>query len=165
MRAAVWLVAGCSGPVELRTTVLAPVSGWQEVDVAADPFADHRPSSVDCPEGAWGDEDGALEVQTGVCNYFAVVAPTLVDLEPGDMLQGTVWYQDLDAPEPAEAHVAVWIGTDVQWEAWVPIPDLAAVHSVEVPIAESWPAGTPIGLHLHNHGFNSWKFAEFRRTR
>jgi hypothetical protein len=65
-------------------------------------------------------------------------------------------YYDLNAPEPAEAHVAILIGDQVQWETMVAIPQPAQVLDLawHTPIAIE--VGDPVRFHLHNHGQNHW---------
>ena len=118
--------------------------------------ADERPAAVDCPTGAWGPEPSGLEIQTGVCNYFFATQPSRVAIEPGDAIDVVVFNQGLDAPEPAEGHVAILVGDAVVWEAYVEIPSDASVLEARIVAEQAWPAGTPVGVHLHNHGYNAW---------
>ncbi len=108
----------------------------------------------------WAEEAGAIEVQTGACAYFTVSQPLPTSLRRGDTLTASVWHADLDAAEPAEGHVALWLGEEVLWEMVVQIPAMADVYEVSVQLTEAVPEGTPVGWHLHNHGYNSWKVAE-----
>lgn len=70
----------------------------------------------------------------------------------------TDWHDTLDVAEPGTGHVAVLLGEQVLWEQAVDIPagsaELGAVLEVSAPV----PTETPLGLHLHNHGYNSWRF-------
>jgi len=56
---------------------LVAVDAWSEQVAAADSFPGHRPAEVTCPANSWYDEDGALEVETGYCNYLSLVQPGL----------------------------------------------------------------------------------------
>lgn len=124
----------------------------------SDPLNSHRPESVDCPAAAWGEEFGSFEVQTGVCNYGAFVQPLPQPIQAGDLVEITVWHDFLDAAEPATGHVAVWLGDQVIWEEEVAIPAQSSTLSASVAIDFEPAADAKLGLHLHNHGFNSWRF-------
>ena len=63
----------------------------------------------------------------------------------------------LDVAEPGTGHVAVLLGEQVLWEQAVDIPagsaELGAVLEVSAPV----PTENPLGRHLHNHGYHSWR--------
>lgn len=132
-------------------------SAFRPVPADLDPLSDHRPSQVDCPPGAWGPERGSFEVQTGVCDYGAFAHPLPMDLDAGDELYIMVWHDLLDAAEPGLSHVAVWVGSTVVWERWVEIPARSQVLEAVVSLPFDPPPRASLGLHLHNHGFNSWR--------
>jgi len=71
----------------------------------------------------------------------------------------------LDASEPALAHLAVWLEDSVLWETEVPIPAASEMYEVELPLPHAASPGALLGLHLHNHGFNSWRLVELELTR
>ncbi|MEZ4241324.1 MAG: hypothetical protein R3F59_35240 [Myxococcota bacterium] len=153
-----WALLACADedPVSLAPSAAALAAPEDWAPVADDPLPDAPPADRDCPAATWGPEAGALEVQTGACAWFAAAQPAKVALHVGDTVEATVWHGDLDAAAPGEGHVALWVGDAVLWETWVPIPHDAAVYPVSVTVDRDWPAGTPVGVHLHNHGFNSW---------
>ena len=124
----------------------------------ADPLGEHRPSAVDCPAATWGPEGGGFEIQTGVCNYAAFDQPVPVPIIAGDSLNILLWHDTLDFAEPATAHVAIWIGETVVWQTEVAIPGPSNAFEVTVPIVEAPTPNARLGLHLHNHGYNSWRF-------
>ena len=162
--AAVLLAAGCGAssepavPMDVEPMVLLDPSALVPVDAARDPLADHRPADVDCPPATWGAEGGGFEIQTGACNYAAFDQPLPMPLEAGDLLAISIWHDLLDAPEPATAHVAVWVGETVVWQDEVEIPAPSAALEALVPIDATPSPDARVGLHLHNHGFNSWRF-------
>jgi hypothetical protein len=154
------LLAGCDADAldgGVASSVLRP-EALEAVAAADDPLAEHRPVDVDCPPGAWGPEGGGFEVQTGVCNYAAFEQPLPIAVGAGDTIFINLWHDTLDAPEPATAHVAVWIGDTVLWEDEVDIPAPSGVLEAMVTLEEAPPAEARVGLHLHNHGFNSWRW-------
>lgn len=139
---------------------LVTAEAWLPGRMEDDPLGHERPATVDCPAAAWGPEAGGLEVQTGTCNYLFVAQPSLAAIEEGDAIDLVVFHQELDAAEPAEGHVAILLGDAVIWEAHVEIPAHANVLEARVVADRAWPAGAPVGVHLHNHGYNSWTVLE-----
>ena len=144
-------------------SALVELDGFETVEAIADPLADHRPAQIVCPPAAWGVEDGALEVQTGVCNYLALSQATEVDLALGDALTVDLWHGDLDAAEPARAHFAVLLDGVVIAEYAVAIPSEAAAIQLRWRADAPVPAGAELGLHLHNHGYNAWSIVNIEK--
>ena len=139
---------------------------WAAIDAVDDPLPDHRPPEVDCDVG-WYIEDEELEVDTNLCNYLALVQPSLRPIEVGDTLDVHFYHFDLVAPEPAEAHLQVSVDGNVVWDYLVPIPtDIennktpAAVIHETVTAEFSAPLGSAVRVHLHNHGQNTWTFVD-----
>ena len=130
------------------------------VEAMDDPLADHRPDDVDCPTAAWGAEGGGFEVQTGVCAYGAFDQSLPVEVEAGDLVEISVWHDTLDASEPADGHVAVLLDDRILWEASVAIPAPSAALDAAVILDFTPSPDARLGLHLHNHGYNSWRFVE-----
>ncbi len=133
---------------------------WRSADAQDDPLGHERPPQVACPSAAWGPELGGLEIETGACNYFFAVQPSLAAIEAGDAIDVVVFHDRLDAAEPAEGHLAILLDDVVVWEEHVEIPAQANVLEARVVAERAWPAGTPVGLHLHNHGYNAWTVLE-----
>ena len=129
---------------------------WQMQDGESDQWPGFRPEEVVCPDNAWYEEDGALEVQTGFCNYLSVAQPSLADVRAGDTIELTLWHGPLRFDEPAEAHVALSLRGKILWEQFVEIPHPGGIYTVSVPAAVDAPAGSSVLFHLTNHGFNSW---------
>ena len=151
--------AGCGAPdPDMQPVPLLDPYALTPVDIDVDPLAHHRPSEVDCPSATWGPEGGGFEIQTGACNYGAFDQPLPVAIEAGDMLNVIVWHDTLDVAEPATAHVAIWLGSTVVWETEVAMPAPSNSFEVSVPVEETQKANARLGLHLHNHGYNSWRF-------
>lgn len=151
---------GCGGadaPAPSEPMELLDVFGLTPVEAADDPFVDHRPDDVDCPVATWGPEAGGFEIETGACAYAAFDQPLPSGVTVGDTVAITVWHDLLDAPEPATAHLAVWIGAKTLWETRIGIPTPSALVEAAAPILETPPPGARLGVHLHNHGFNSWR--------
>ncbi|MEE2750759.1 MAG: hypothetical protein VX519_04970 [Myxococcota bacterium] len=161
---------GCEGAgeePELRPEVgLIDAEAWEVVEASEDPASD-RPEEVVCPEEGWSLEtiggEPSLEVDTSLCNYIAMVQPLLHDLVVGDRVTGRIWHQYLSATEEAEAHLAYFLAGELVWEEWVPIPMDAGIVLPDFEIDVDAPAGTPLGLHLHNHGFNTWNVIDLNR--
>jgi hypothetical protein len=143
---------------ELPAVSLLEPAALLPVAEADDPLAAHRPDPLFCHEAAWGEEDGAFEVQTGVCDYAAFDQPLSAHLRRGDVLEIVVWHDSLDAVEPAAGHVAVWLGNRVLWDAEVAIPAASDQLEGTVTLDHSPEPDARLGVHLHNHGYNSWRF-------
>ena len=135
---------------------------WQEVTAAEDPLADHRPAEVECGLAGWYVEDGQTEVDTNFCNYLSIRQPSLAAIEAGATLELGLYYFDLAAPEPAQAHVAIVVDGEILWEDTVDIPGQAQVYTLEFPSPLSAPQGAELDFHLHNHGQNTWVLQDLR---
>lgn len=114
---------------------------------------------VDCGRGASATST-ALQVETGLCHY-AVWSLALADDVDAAVWSFTFWHSLLTAEaesEDAVGHVAVAVGDAVIVDRAVAIPATDGWDAVDVgvgPVA----AGTPVFLHLHNHGANHWGIA------
>jgi hypothetical protein len=141
---------------------LVDVSLWTPTAAEDDPLAAHRPATIDCPVAAWGAELGDLEIQTGVCDYLALSQPGLRAIAPGEIVAVDLWHAELDAAEPATGHFALIVDDEAVADLEVEIPAVAAVYRVAWTATRSIPEGATIGLHLHNHGYNSWTVVDLR---
>lgn len=136
---------------------------WRAYPAEEDPLASHQPPHVDCGPGGWYVEPAfevpLLEIDTNYCNYVLLEHPLLVDLAEGDTVTVEVRHYDLRAPDPASAHVAIWMGDALEWETHVSIPNTAAVEIAHFRVSRARIAGELVRLHLHNHGQNTWQIA------
>jgi mono/diheme cytochrome c family protein len=144
---------------------LTDVLAWTSQKAGRDSLADHRPTSVECPENSYYAEGQALEVETGYCNYLSLVQPTLGELKSGDTVHLVLWHGDLAFDEPASAHVAVTIGDRLLWETEVAIPTRAQIYDVRIPVEFDALEGSEVQYHLHNHGYNSWTLLQLEVER
>lgn len=169
----VWLagallgLAACDSAVEARpgaadAAPLTDPAAW--VAVAGDAFPDHRPEGFSCPIQAYGVEGDVFEVDTGECEYLAVSQPARAPVAAGDVITGFVAHFPLVAEAPAEAHVGIAFAGAPVWEARVPIPSPERRYPVRWTAPADAPAGTPIQLHLHNHGRNAWFVGALTRS-
>jgi hypothetical protein len=142
---------------------LARPEEWVVTDALHDPFGD-RPADADCASTGYMPEvlSGELvfSVDTGLCSYLTATQPSLLAVEPDSTFFVRVWHFALTAPEDSEAHVAIRIGDHDIVNRMVPIPAPGGLLVDSGPIGRSFPAGTPVYFHLHNHGDNSWSFIE-----
>ena len=152
-----------SAAVDKRS--LVDVDAWTEQEAAADTFPGHRPGDVQCPSNSWYNEDGALEVETGYCNYLSLTQPSLSAISAGDSLHLVLWHADLAFEQPATAHVAVTVDGSLVWEADVAIPAEANIFDRRIPLDFDAPAGSAVEFHLHNHGYNSWTLLQLEVER
>ncbi len=123
-----------------------------------DPYADGPTSPAPCR--GWGLEDTYLEINTDLCPYGTFEVPLLVDLPTGASLLATFWHASLTAPDgPASAHVAMRLGGSAIADETIAIPAVAEVYERTLTLAAPLAAGTPLFIHVHNHGANSYRFA------
>jgi hypothetical protein len=158
-------VLGCGatqdepGPSAPERVLLASTEVFHELPAADDPLAEHRPDPVVCnPLNGFYPEDGELEVATGHCNYLAVAFVALADARGGDRVTGSVRHFDLTSPEPAETHLKLTWGDVTLTEAHIPVPSPAAIRNFELTLPRDLGHDEPLGLHLHNHGQNTYQF-------
>lgn len=136
-------------------------ANWEYVAAAdGDPLPDHRPSEVVCPDYAYAVEGSILEVDTGACNYLTMSQPSALPVQACDTVQVTVSHFDLYAPEPAEAHVAVFLGGDAVMDEVRRIPGPSGFIYLRWKAARDYDAGAPVVFHIHNHGVNEWQFVD-----
>jgi hypothetical protein len=160
--------AADSGTLPDTTTVvnrtnLVAVDQWVEADPDTDPFSGDRPDDLDCPEDAWGNEAGVLEIKTESCAYVTVSQPLMADVVAGDTLEITAWHGQLASFDVAMGTIAVAIGDDVVWREDIPIPNPGGFFVVPLEAPQDAPGGTLVRFHVHNHGFNSWNLASLQK--
>ncbi len=144
---------------------LVDVDAWVYQSAEEDSKASERPADLSCPDNSWYNEDGALEVETGYCNYLSLAQPSLVDVAAGDTLHLVLWHGDLVFDEPATGHVTLSIDGKVAWEAQVSIPSDADIFDVKFTLPFDAPAGSKVEYHLHNHGYNTWTLLQLEVER
>ncbi len=142
-------------PVTPSQSLIA-VNAWSMQSANDDSLAAHRPVEVHCPDISWYNEDGALEVETGYCNYLSLAQPAQAAVARGDILHLVLWHGALVFEQPAEAHVAITVDGHKVWEQNVKIPAEADIYDVRIPVDFDAPAGSKVEYHLHNHGYNTW---------
>lgn len=144
-------------------SVLAPLTQLFFVDAEHDPLVLHRPEEIDCNTlVGWTMEEGLLEVNTAECNYLSLSEPAAVSAPAGAWVKTRISYFDLTAPEPTEAHLALLVEGRILWEATIAVPSAADILDVEAQLTEDVAKGDSIGMHLHNHGQNSWNIEPLR---
>lgn len=141
---------------------LTDPAAWVRPPVAEDLFAAMRPPGTECDDlrGYYIDqaaEAPRFEVNTGWCDYLTVRQPILESLDEGDVLEIRIYKLELTGG-PGEGYVGVALGSDVIWEITVPIPSDGDLLETDLPITTPIPSGTPLQIHIHNHGINTWEF-------
>jgi hypothetical protein len=162
------LMCGCASEDTTGTggdTTLIDNAGWAlDEDQADDTHPAHRPEVMDCNPYTVIHEEGVLELDTRLCGYFVVSQPSLFEVAAGDSLLLEWSHLDLDAPEPAEAHLAIAIDGELQWETTVAIPNEPNAYDPSWTASRDFPVGSRVTLHLHNHGINSWRLHSLSRS-
>ena len=145
------------------TVALIDLAAFEKSSQAEDPF-DGRPADVQCEFG-YGLEDGFFEIETDLCHYGGFVQPSLAPIRVGDTLDFLLLHENLTSADPeAETHVGIAIGDEIVFEATIDIPAEASFLDPQWVSTVDAPAGTPVHLHLHNHGINSYRVADFSVT-
>lgn len=166
----IWLVA-CSSetpgtedvaPDEPRAEAeLADMHGWGDA-AASDPF-DDVPAEGECPIGGTTIEGSTFEANTGLCTYLWTEQALLADLVPGDVIELVFWHSTLVSDVPAEGHLALAVDGEVLYDRRIPIPAGYAAYTEQAEVGFAAEAGAPLGLHLHNHGANTWNLLRVTR--
>lgn len=145
--------------LEDDSMALARAESWTRVtDPALDVFADQRPADAICDDCGWGFDPvfQSLVVQTDVCDYLTLRQLTLEPLEPGDVVEIDGFHGVLVAEEPATGYMALALDGEIVWEFRAPIPSDAAIIDEQFTVDRSYPLGTDLQFHVHNHGPNTW---------
>ncbi len=150
---------------QVQSLALIEVNDWTMQSASDDSFSGHRPTQVNCPDNSWYNEDGALEIETGYCNYLSLAQPAKTAVAPGDMLHLVLWHGALVFDQPAQAHVAITVDGHRVWEQSVAIPAEADIFDVRIPADFSAAAGSKVEFHLHNHGYNTWTLLQLEVER
>ena len=155
-------LAACGGTSSLpreEESVLVDHGAWRQQLDASGPFADVI--GGECQAGGAVFEDPVFEINTDLCNGGTFTQPSLTPIFAGEVVHVVLWHLQLVAPAPAEAYIGVAVGDDVLYERTVSVPSVESVYKPYVAVDEDVPAGTPVTIHVHNHGENSYKFLEF----
>jgi hypothetical protein len=146
-----------SGVVPGSDAPLIDLSLWQvAVD---DPFPD-RPAVAECPLG-YGIENGLFEISSDLCPYGAFTQPSLSPVRAGDEVEFILVHDALYSEDPqAEAHIGIALGDQLGWDTIVPIPAAAGFFRPKFEASDDAPAGTPVTIHIHNHGVNNYRVVE-----
>lgn len=152
------VLLGCGSGAEAPSEPgpLIDPTQWTVVAAPDDPFSD-RPERFPCT-GGFQVEGEVYEVETDKCAYLTASQPSLRSVRAGDRVETLMWHQLLVADVPAEAHMAVRLGPHVIAEARLALPFPPELYEVEWTTPEPVPAGTPVYIHVHNHGSNSYRF-------
>lgn len=151
-----WVALLACGPREDTFEPLVDLEGWTEVDPADDPWAHLDPGC----RAAWSLETGLLEFDTNGCGYLTLQQPALVDLRSRAWVVGWIVHDGLWAEEDATSTMGVAVDGAIVWELEKAIPAPSATERVEAELPFAVRAGTPIQIHVHNHGINDYRWLE-----
>ena len=158
----VLVLAGCPEPEPQPDPTPVPLviaDDWMRViDPTLDVFADQRPPDAVCEDFGWGVDPfyQALEVQTDICDYATLSQPSLEPLEPGDVVDIVAIHGTLTAETPSEGYMGLAIDGELMWEFTAAIPGDAAPIEESFTVDRSFPLGSDVQFHVHNHGPNTW---------
>lgn len=174
------LAAGCTGAADSPSDAGLPPGSvgsasvslidhqaWNLLDAEDDSFWDADVGFVPCTTADFSVEGSSapyLEVSTDACSYITLQQTSLHGAQPGDTLSITLSHEALIGVG-AVAHAAVQIGDVTLWSQEIPLVADAQSHNTSMVIDEGFPSGTPILLHIDNHGANSWRLLDIAKTR
>ncbi len=150
---------------------------------AEDPFSTLRLPSHFCDDTCHFAEflqvgEYSYSVDSGYCDYVTMVQPTRAAIAVGDPILIRFWHFALNAPDGGRAYLAIQVGDHMAWQAKLPIPCRGGVTGaipggdcIDTPGAAevdpasfvadfAAPAGTPIYVHVQNHGDNNYSLVE-----
>jgi hypothetical protein len=150
---------------------------------AEDPFAPLRTAEHFCDDSCHFAEflqvgEYSYTLESEYCNFVTLVQETRTAIAPGDEILIRFWHFALTAPDPGRAYLAVQVGDRIVWDARLPIPcrgglvglipggdcidtpGLADVDPARFTADFAAPAGTPIYVHVQNHGDNDYSLVE-----
>jgi hypothetical protein len=145
-----------------RLSLVSPLA-WQDVAEADDPW-DDAPDDATCAAEGHGYElfqdQEAYFVDTARCGYVTVAQGSSAEVRAGEEVVVRAWYFDLYGPTGAEAHLTLRIGERDVIDEHIAIPASPMLVREHFVAEQAIPAGTPISLHVHNHGANQYYLLE-----
>jgi hypothetical protein len=142
--------------------LLAAFERWAPMATESDdPYPAHRTANAECAFG-FSPEDGTFEIDSELCTYALFEQPTLTDIGPGEIVRFNVVHDQLYAEDPATAHIAFALNTQVVYEVEIPIPSEYGFLDHEWTADQDIPEGTMLRLHLHNHGVNNYRVLDVK---
>ena len=94
----------CSPEVIVVDGNVIDVTDFKMADQSLDSHPEHRPEVLDCSPGAFTEELGQLEIDTGECDYALIQFSTRFLLPAGTEIEGMVMHSGLFHPDHAHAH-------------------------------------------------------------
>jgi len=155
----------CSPEVIVVDGNVIDVTDFKMADQSLDSHPEHRPEVLDCSPGAFTEELGQLEIDTGECDYALIQFSTRFLLPAGTEIEGMVMHSGLFHPDHAQAHYALSIDGILFEESHPAIPSDTDFFFFQGQVESEVPEGSVVMLHLHNHGVNTWRFGHLRLAR
>ncbi|MEO2169852.1 MAG: hypothetical protein ABGY42_17370 [bacterium] len=149
---------------------------------ARDPFVAFQEPDSYCAPSSYGPGieggEAAFEIASADCNYLTMVQNSRLSIEKGEPLFLRAWHTSLSAPPDSESYMGIQIGEDLLWGVRIALPSGTSINN---PVAFTLfinglngvpenlvapadaPSGTPVYLHFHNHGDNTYNLLELNR--
>ena len=152
-------------PIDPGPFSLVGVEQWAFDGASPEPFTDPPPDPIVCEVG-WGLEDGVFEIDSGLCNWGVFTQPSQVDVLAGDLVEVILLHDTLYSEDPeARAHLGAALAGTLVWETELMIPAATGFLRPTWTADGDYPAGTPVRLHVHNHGYNNYRIVDITVTR
>lgn len=160
------LAGACTAPFDPSERVeLTTPEAWLALPAHLDPERGVRPPDLSCTGWFVEPDTDRLDVHTGTCAHFSAGQPLRAPLGPGTTLRGLLTHTALVSEvQPAQATVEVFLGFELMWVLERPIPWGEASVPIEIPMDRDVAAGTMLGVHVRNHGSNTYLFDPFERV-
>jgi hypothetical protein len=156
-------VLGCGTgpetPQSRPTASLVDHGAWKLAGEDADPYSGFRAGGKVCGEDDFSREEisgfDSVQIVTRRCNYMTLTQTAAADVLNGEQIHIRLWQYQLEATT-ATAELAIRIGNVFEWTESIPLPSDSKLFNEKVTVDKDIPAGTPIFLHVRNHGRNSY---------
>ena len=124
--------------------------------------------SADCVALGFGDEELggelAFAIRTDYCPALTLEQPLRAQLASGDTVTLRLYHFPLSAPEPAAATLWIRVGDEEVFRAELSIPRDAALIEQSYTMLRGFAEGTPVQLHVDNHGQNEYALLALERS-
>lgn len=160
-----WLPAFAVGLVGCTTPDwqdLAFADDWRLVAEGADPWPGRPSDAPACPERAVYEETGSIEIDTDLCDWVTITAPSRHQVQLGEAVDFLFFHSALAADDPTQATMGLAFGEEIVWTLTVPVPSAGGFYTPDRTAPVAVREGDPLYLHVHNHGANTYQLGHLR---
>jgi hypothetical protein len=131
---------------------------WEAVTGVDDPFSELRGDAERCSVEPFQEEYGGVEIDTTDCKHVTLRQDGLAQVSRGSRIRVIAWHSQLYDPDTRSAfgYMSITLGDTALWSVERPIPGPASSWDFVVEATSDFEVGTPVYLHVRNHGANNW---------